>query len=147
MKKRVIFSLLGATAIATVLALPIGQAQAVQSPASRSDHIATMKLDSKGIVPLSSGGKSITPADLVGFGWTYRHNWGLKNGFWRLNLTSASFTANTRAFVSIHECNHLGDAKYLVYNVVPNNGVVSIRVHVDWGAPIPLCADYMFVNP
>ncbi|MET9295478.1 hypothetical protein [Streptomyces sp. NPDC003077] len=97
--------------------------------------------------------EGVTAQDLQGFGYTYRHNWGLRNGWWVLNLTSNSFTANTRAFVAISEGptgsggKFIGNARYSVYNVAPDNGVVSIRVFVDWPQPIGLVVDYFFVNP
>ncbi|UNO42929.1 hypothetical protein [Streptomyces sp. MST-110588] len=95
----------------------------------------------------------VSAQDLQGFGYTYRHNWGPRNGWWVLNLTSNSFTANTRAFVSISEGptssggKFIGNARYSVYNIAPDNGVVAIRVFVDWPNPIGLVVDYFFVNP
>lgn len=97
--------------------------------------------------------EGVSPQDLSGFGWTYRHNWGLRNGWWVLNLTSNSFGPNTRAYVSISEGptgsggKFIGGARYQVYNVAPDSGVVSIRVFIDWSSPIGLVVDYLFVNP
>jgi len=86
-------------------------------------------------------------AALSGNGFTYRHNWGLRNGQWKLNLNWGAIRAGSRVFVSISECGHTGAARYTVHNVVPANGGVSIWVNIEWGNPIPLCVDYLVVNP
>jgi hypothetical protein len=97
--------------------------------------------------------EEISPQDLVEFGVSYRHDWGSRNGWWILNLTSGLFTANTRAFVSASEGptanggKFIGSARYLIYNVAPENGVVSIRIFIDWPSPIGVVVDYLFVNP
>ncbi len=91
--------------------------------------------------------------DLSGFGYTYRHDWGTRNGWWTLNLTSADFTADTRVFVSASEGptasggKFIGSARYLIHNVAPENGVVSIRIFIDWPSPIGLVVDYLIVHP
>jgi hypothetical protein len=92
------------------------------------------------------------PQNLSGDGFTYRHDWGDRNGFWVLNLNWGAINRNSRVFVSIGECDprggkFIGGARYLLYNVAPNDGVVSIRVNVDWSSAIRLCADYLVVNP
>jgi hypothetical protein len=95
----------------------------------------------------------ITAQALAGNGFTYRHDWGPRNGFWTLNLTSQAFSVASRVFVSIGEGptvnggKLIGNSRFLVYNVAPENGVVSIRVHIDWPSPIGLVADYFVVNP
>lgn len=97
--------------------------------------------------------EGLTAQDLQGFGFSYRHNWGPRNGWWILNLTSNAFTADTRAFVAISEGptgsggKFIGNARYSVYNIAPDTGVVSIRVFIDWSSPIGLVVDYLFVNP
>lgn len=92
------------------------------------------------------------PQTIYGNGYTYRHFWGYKNGWWVLTLTDPSITANSRVFVSIGETHSnggkfVGAAHYTVHNVAPNNGSVTIRVHIDWDNPIPLTADYLVINP
>ncbi|MDJ0462483.1 hypothetical protein [Streptomyces sp. H27-C3] len=72
--------------------------------------------------------QGVRPEELSGLGYTYRHNWGLWNGFVRFDLTSSTYTANTRAFVPVSEGptasggKFVGNARYLVYNVAPENG-------------------------
>jgi hypothetical protein len=83
---------------------------------------------------------------ISGNGFTYRHNWGARNGQWKLPLTWSGFTPDTRVFVSISE-GHVGAARYTVHNVVPENGVVTIWVNVEWSNPIQLYAEYLIVNP
>jgi len=85
--------------------------------------------------------------ELAGQGFTYRHNWGLRNNQWKLTLNWAGvITANTRVFVAISE-GHVGAARYTVHNVVPENGRVTIWLNIEWGSPIQLFADYLIVNP
>jgi len=83
-------------------------------------------------------------AELIG-PVAYRHNWGARNGWWRLNLTWGGMTASNQVYVSIHEGNFIGSARYSVYNVAPYNGGVEIRVYIDWGSPINVFADYYVV--
>jgi hypothetical protein len=79
--------------------------------------------------------------------------WGARNGWWILTLNSANIGPNTRVFVSASEGptgsggKFIGAARYLVYNVAPDTGHVSIRIHVDWPNPIGLVVDYLIVNP
>jgi hypothetical protein len=97
--------------------------------------------------------EELTAQTLAGNGFTYRHNWGLRNGFWTLNLTSQAFAADSRVLVSIGEGptgnggKFIGAARYLVYNVAPENGLIAIRVHIDWPQAIGLVVDYLVVNP
>jgi hypothetical protein len=94
----------------------------------------------------------ITPQDLIGTGFTYRHDWGDKNGQWKLNLNWGSVNANSRVFVAIGEGapgggKFIGGARYTLYNVAPANGVVSIWLNIEWSSPIRLSVDYLVINP
>ncbi|MEV0619297.1 hypothetical protein AB0I81_38685 [Nonomuraea sp. NPDC050404] len=122
--------------------------------AEYSDQALEATLDEASITMLGAAKPpGITTKDLSGIGFTYRHNWGARNGFWRLRLNTTSVGPNTRVFVAASEGptadggKLVGDAKYLVYNVAPENGAVTIRVHVDWTSPIGLVVDYLIVNP
>jgi hypothetical protein len=90
--------------------------------------------------------------ELFGTGFTYRHDWGDRNGQWVLNLNWGAVNRESRVFVEIGECaagggKFIGAARYTVYNVAPHDGVVSIWINVEWGSPIRVCADYLVVNP
>lgn len=141
--------LLGAAAVALIVAAPL--ADSAQAATSSGTH-ATGNTADLALTSVKGARSTLAPSLISGTGFTSRVNWGQKNGDWKLNLTSTFFTKNTRAFVSIGECDltggkFIGAAKYTVYNVAPNTGVVSIWVNINWGAPIWLCADYLFVNP
>jgi len=89
---------------------------------------------------------------LAGTGFTYRHDWGDYHGWWKLNLSWGAITKNSRVFVAIGEGapgggKFLGAAKYLLYNVAPHDGGVSIWVYIDWNSPIRLYVDYLVINP
>ena len=76
---------------------------------------------------------------------TYRRNWGLRQGQHLLSLPWPGVTTSHHVYVSIHEANFIGAARYTVHNVAPRNGAVDIWVNVEWGSPIPLYADYLVV--
>jgi hypothetical protein len=141
--------LLGAAAVALIVAAPLADSAQAATSADASTTFSTADLSLKSV---QSQRSHVAPTLISGTGFTSRVNWGLRNGDWKLNLFSTFFTKNTRAFVSIGECDltggkFIGSAKYTLYNVAPNTGVVSIWVNINWGAPIWLCVDYLFVNP
>lgn len=89
---------------------------------------------------------------LIGTGFTYRHDWGDRNNQWKLNLNWGAVNRNSRVFVAIAEGapnggKFLGNARYTLHNVAPNDGVVSIWVNIEWNSPIRLYVDYLVVNP
>jgi hypothetical protein len=102
---------------------------------------------------LGSNGAGVE--QLAGNGFTYRHDWGNKHGSWRLWLNWSAITANSRVFVAIGEGapggpaggKFIGDARYTLMNVAPQNGRVGIWVNIDWGSDIRLYVDYLVVNP
>lgn len=84
--------------------------------------------------------------------YSYRHDWGDHHNFRDLNLRWNVITNRTTVFVSIGEGlagggKLLGAAKYLLYNVAPENGLVRIRLHIEWGSPLRTLVDYLVVNP
>jgi hypothetical protein len=96
--------------------------------------------------------EGVEPQELFGTGFTYRHDWGNRNGQWILHLNWSVITNNTRVFVSIGEGaagggKLIGAARYTLHNVAPSNGRVSIWVNIEWNSPIPLLVDYLIVNP
>lgn len=128
------------------------QATAERMRAKSSSDQDTQSVNESEVHFLAGQSHGVTPQDLIGTGFTYRHDWGDKNGWWTLNLNWGAVTANSRVFVAIGEGapgggKIVGAARYTLYNVAPNNGVVSIRVHIDWGSPLRLYADYLVINP
>ncbi|MGE3310663.1 MAG: hypothetical protein AB7O66_11895, partial [Limisphaerales bacterium] len=101
-------------------------------------------VNEEAVISLSGGSPN---ALLSGDGFTYRHNWGNRHGQWKLRLNWGAIRAGSRVFVSISECGHMGAARYTVHNVAPSDGGVTVWVNVEWGSPIPLCVDYLVVNP
>jgi hypothetical protein len=94
----------------------------------------------------------VSARDLVGHGFTYRHDWGDKHGQWVLHLNTCDVNRDSRVFVEIGECDpaggkFIGAARYTVHNVAPNHCVVSIWANIEWGSPIRVCADYLVINP
>jgi hypothetical protein len=92
--------------------------------------------------------------DLVGNGFTYRHDWGNHNGNVLPTLHWGAVNARSRVFVGISEGapggpdagKFIGSARFTLYNVAPANGRVSFWAHIDWGHPIRLYADYLVIN-
>jgi hypothetical protein len=93
--------------------------------------------------------------ELSGTGFSYRHDWGARRGQWTLRLDWGDINPRSQVFVSIGEGapggpdagKFVGEARYTVHNVAPRAGGVDIRVNIEWGADIPLYADYLVVNP
>ncbi|VEP17676.1 conserved hypothetical protein [Hyella patelloides LEGE 07179] len=101
---------------------------------------------------LFKAGEGVSIEALAGNGFTYRHDWGDRNGQWTLNLNWGAITNNSRVFVAIGEGKAgggkiIGGAKYTLHNVAPSNGKVSIWVNIEWSSPIRLYVDYLVVNP
>jgi len=78
-------------------------------------------------------------------GVTARINWGAKNGQWILTLNWSQISAGNQVYVSIHEGNFIGGARYTVHNIAPFDGGVRIWVNIEWSSPITLIADYLVV--
>lgn len=94
----------------------------------------------------------VSARELIGTGFTYRHDWGDRNGQWKLNLNWGAVTANSRVFVAIAEGapgggKFIGAARYTLHNVAPTNGSVNIWINIEWSSPIRLYVDYLVVNP
>jgi hypothetical protein len=126
------------------------------SPLSGLAHEETQEVNEQEVRSFSFGaaaGAGVTPSDLSGTGFTYRHDWGDRNHGQRLTLSPwPAVTANSRVFVSIGEGaagggKHLGAAKYTLFNVAPANGSVGIWLDIDWTSPLRLVVDYLVINP
>ena len=97
---------------------------------------------------------AVLPA-LAGNGFTYRHDWGARNGQWVLRLNWGEVNARSQVFVSIAEGEQgglqagkfVGSARYTVHNVAPRAGGVDIWVNIEWPEDIALYVDYLIVNP
>jgi len=114
--------------------------------------VETHSLDQSNLKSLTGGGEGAGAQAISGTGFTYRHDWGPRNGQWKLNLTWAGFTTATRVFVAIGEGTggggkFLGGARYTLYNVAPDTGQVGIWLNIEWGSPISLIADYLIIDP
>lgn len=95
------------------------------------------------------------PQDLIGTGFSYRHDWGNKRGQHVLRLNWGSVNQRSRVFVAIGEGaaggpdggKFMGAARFTVHNVVPRAGGVDIWVNIEWGSDLRIYADYLVVNP
>jgi hypothetical protein len=87
----------------------------------------------------------------------YRHSWGRWNGVVTLNLGNwPEVKPDSLMFVSAGEGKVdgdptagkvMGDARFTVNNVVPEDGNVIVRVTIDWEEPLVLFVDYLLVQP
>jgi hypothetical protein len=87
----------------------------------------------------------------------YRHSWGRLNGVVTLNLSNwPEVKPDSLMFASVGEGivdgdptagKFMGDARFTVNNVVPEDGNIRIGVTIDWEEPIVLFVDYMLVQP
>ncbi len=101
---------------------------------------------------LFKAGEEVSIQALAGNGFTYRHDWGDRNGQHILHLNWGAITNNSRVFVAIGEGRAgggklIGGARYTLHNVAPSNGRISIWVNIEWSSPIRLYVDYLVVNP
>jgi hypothetical protein len=100
-------------------------------------------------------GEGASIALLFGNGYRYRHNWGNRKGQHILPLNWGLITPQSLVFVAIGEGaaggigngKFIGQARYTLHNVAPQNGVISIWVNIEWPNPIPLYVDYFVFNP
>jgi hypothetical protein len=100
-------------------------------------------------------GAAAPEPELSGNGFTYRHDWGLRRGQWKLRLNWGDVNPRSRVFVAIGEGagagpdagKFLGDARYTLHNVAPRAGGVDIWVNIEWSSDIRLYVDYLVVNP
>lgn len=129
-----------------------------QQASSRQEGVAaevTQDVKEEEVRELFKTSEGITPQNLTGNGFTYRHDWGDRNGQLKLNLNWGAVTANSRVFVAIAEGaaggptagKFIGAARYTLYNVAPTNGAVNIWVNIEWSSPIRLYVDYLVVVP
>lgn len=93
-------------------------------------------------------GEFVGKADVGAASIGYTHYWGNRAGWWKLRLTGMPVSAGQAVAVSVSECSGvgvewMGDARFSVYNVVVENGVVTTRVFVDSGSALGLCAHYV----
>ncbi|MGB8701606.1 MAG: hypothetical protein WCD18_19500, partial [Thermosynechococcaceae cyanobacterium] len=82
----------------------------------------------------------------------YKHDWGLRNGQWRLTLNWDLIQPSSHVHVAVSECDASGNsfvagAKFTVHNIAPITNGVTILTNIEWNEPIRLCADYFIVNP
>jgi hypothetical protein len=78
-------------------------------------------------------------------GSTFRINWGPRMGNVVLTLNFNVINANSQVYVSAHEGNFIGGARYTVHNIAPFNNGVRVWFEIEWGAPITLIADYLIL--
>jgi hypothetical protein len=93
--------------------------------------------------------------ELSGTGFTYRHDWGVRRGQWKLRLNWGDVGPRSQVFVSIGEGTgsgpddgkFIGGARYTLHNVAPRAGGADIWVNIEWNSNIRLYVDYLVVNP
>ena len=104
------------------------------------------------VIQLFGSKDGVSTQELIGTGFSYRHDWGDRKGQHILNLNWGSVNRNSRVFVAIGEGasgggKFIGSARFTLHNVAPQDGRVSIWVNIEWGEPIRLYVDYLVINP
>ena len=101
----------------------------------------------------AKAGEGVSAEELIGTGFTYRHDWGNRHGQWKLTLNWSAINCNSRVFVSIcefgggNQCGFVGAARYTVHNVAPFNGGVTVWINTEWNSDIRVHFDYLVINP
>jgi hypothetical protein len=91
--------------------------------------------------------------------FSYRHVWDDQmNGSMILTLNDPAIRRTSDVFVSISEVSEtvtsadpvqwpmLGSAPFTVFNIVPQNGSVVVRVRIDWDSPLSVQTTYLVIN-
>ena len=112
----------------------------------------TQEVDDQQVRELVKPAEGVSVQELIGTGFSYRHDWGDRNGQHKLNLNWGAVNANSRVFVAIGEGapgggKFIGGARYTLHNVAPSAGRVTIWVNIEWSSPIRLSVDYLVINP
>jgi hypothetical protein len=120
----------------------------LQFPAAQT----IQEVDLEQVRQLLPAKEGIATQELFGTGFSYRHDWGDRNGQNILQLNWEFVNPDSRVFVAIGEGapgggKFIGNARYTLHNVAPFNGGVSIWVDIEWGSPIRLYVDYLVINP
>jgi hypothetical protein len=126
----------------------IDMSSALQLPAEM--EIQAVKTEE--VIQLFGSKDGVSTQELIGTGFSYRHDWGDRKGQQILNLNWGAVNRNSRVFVAIGEGasgggKFVGNARFTVHNVAPQDGRVSIWVNIEWGEPIRLYVDYLVINP
>ncbi len=114
----------------------------LESAPSASSGPLEAEVDQSQVVKVGTGGEQ---AIISGTMLAYRHFWGNMNGVRVLRLNWAEVMPDSLVLASVSENGAMGDAHYILYNVVARHGGVDIRVNVAFGSPIPLRVDYFAV--
>ena len=115
-------------------------------------EMETQEVKAEQVIQLLGSKDGLSTQELSGSGFTYRHDWGDRKGQWTLNLNWGVINRNSRVFVAIGEGasgggKFIGNARFTLHNVAPQDGRVSIWVNIEWGEPIRLYVDYLVINP
>ena len=113
------------------------------SPRRAVDHEVTMKEN--------DGFKAQLFGTLSGLAFRYE-GWPSLHGTPTFRFNSPSIHAGSHVYISASEVDNagnrfLGDASYLVRNVVVHEGSVEFRLSIDWGSPLRVSTDILVVNP
>jgi hypothetical protein len=114
-----------------------------------NNYEITYEVKEEDVRPLFKAKGAITPQDVQGFGLITRVIFpNSVNGRVQANLNWSFVTRNTLVFASATEVGpdgtaFIGSANYVVNNVVPFDGGVSIIVTIAWDSPLSLRVDYL----
>jgi hypothetical protein len=134
----------------------VQQAAISRKAESRDNKVEELSadIDPETVTILSGHKAQLTYPD-----FSARHIWNTAfRGSVKLNAKHSLIRLGSNVFLSISECDPivtsqdpvpkpmLGDARFVVYNVVPYNGGVWAWVYVDWPDPLLTQTSYLVVN-
>ncbi|MFF9021264.1 hypothetical protein [Streptomyces eurythermus] len=83
--------------------------------------------------------------------WRGWWTWSPGNGTWNLQIPWNVIGVNSTVLITASEIDgngnrFVGDAAFQVSSIAPANGVVTFKISIGWGSPLPMRTDVLVLN-